>query len=323
MLLLGWQAGSTGIYVLSAGFLSTTGESTGSGTSSFIQSGGTNQVDGSLYFGQAAGGVGSYSLSNGLLTVGLYGYVGNNGAGNFVQSGGTHNVSQLLYLGYGAGGTGSYTLSNGALSVTVGEMIGVSGSGTFTQTGGSNATSVLSIAPGSSYSLTGGTLTFTGGLANFGGFTLGGTATLNVAGLVNLGRATLLDVSQVSLAAQANSLVILPPGTSAASFLQYSNAGGLTASAGAPITIPAGHTVNGSSGVCDDELVVLGTLTGSATLYGGILVEGASASASATLVQVDNLSSGITGGTLQPAAEYVGYDGLGSFCAIGGYPKHR
>jgi autotransporter-associated beta strand protein len=169
---LGYQPGSSGTYSLGAGLLTLTSaadEFIGcSGTGTFTQSGGTNQItyaNGIVYLGYNPGSVGTYSLSgNGvdifpfILSVG--GIAGSTGAyslsgsgqlstqntsvgvgasGTFTQSGGTHTTGTVQIGAYG--GQGTYCLSGGLLSsqnASGGEYVGQAGTGTFTQSGGTN-----------------------------------------------------------------------------------------------------------------------------------------------------------------------------------------
>jgi hypothetical protein len=132
-------------------------QTTGSFSAASVnQSGGTAtlpalNVDSIVNF--STGEVGSYTMSNGSLTVYGAEYVGNSGAGTFTQSGGVHligaNSPQPLYLGYTNSGSGTYFLSGGSLAAYGGENIGgvatfngtlfaQGGSGTFNQSGGVN-----------------------------------------------------------------------------------------------------------------------------------------------------------------------------------------
>ena len=59
-----------------------------SGTGSFAQSGGSNDVGVFLYLGNSSSGSGTYSLTGGTLFSSNYVYVGYSGTGSFTQSGG-------------------------------------------------------------------------------------------------------------------------------------------------------------------------------------------------------------------------------------------
>ncbi len=158
---------------------------------SFTQSGGTHQINGTLYLGQARFAAGAFALGGGSLTAENE-VVGNYGSGTFTQNGGTNNISGgVLTLVAQYGATGSYTLSGSAsTTLTAGsEQIGPTGSpATFVQQGGVNTvvggipnTIDFNVGYNSSYALSGGTLnlTTTGNSFNDGLFVLSGTGVLN------------------------------------------------------------------------------------------------------------------------------------------------
>ena len=145
----------------------------------FTQTGGTHSVaslalgvDGQMGFS----GVGSYSLSGGLLTVTGTELIGQGfsfSTCNFTQTGGTHSVASLV-IGtgdqYGTGGNGSYFLGGGLLTVTGTEWIGHGGSyavGSFTQTGGTDAVLGSLVLTRSSHAT--GTYNLNGGLLMLSG----------------------------------------------------------------------------------------------------------------------------------------------------------
>ena len=150
---LGNTAGSGAINMTSGSFTVSGSAFVGfSGTGTFTQSGGTNNVtygnQGAVYLGYNVGSNGTYSLgSSGLLSAWSE-TVGNSGTGNFTQSGGTNTISRNLYIGESAGSNGTYNLSGGLLSVgsdayNVGETLGYNGMGAFIQSGGTNTTNIL------------------------------------------------------------------------------------------------------------------------------------------------------------------------------------
>jgi Dockerin type I domain len=182
------ETSSTGIYLLSAGALSISGD----------------QLVGD-------GGTGIFSLSaTGSLAVSGTEYVGNSGNGTFTQTGGANTVgttlsSTNLYVGYNTGSNGLFSLSGtGALQDYGIEVIGTAGSGTFIQTGGTNtvvsptSAAFLSVASESGstglYSLGGtGSLQITNGEEDIGvngsgTFTQsGGTNTIGSGWSLNIG----------------------------------------------------------------------------------------------------------------------------------------
>ena len=95
-----------------------------SGSGTFLQSGGTNRVNGNLYLGYNSTSNGIYQLSGaGSLTAGSE-YVGYSGAGTFTQSAGTNTISGQLYLGYNAAAGGTYQLSGAGGLSTANEYVG-------------------------------------------------------------------------------------------------------------------------------------------------------------------------------------------------------
>jgi hypothetical protein len=173
---VGYGAGSTGIYTLSGGSLiNHLHEYIGlAGAGTFNQTGGSNSINASasgfLSVGHNAGATGTYNLGGvGALMVATPEYIGYMGTGSFTQSGGSsHTISggKSLYLGYLTGSSGSYTLSNtGTLAVSGPQYVGYDGMGTFTQSGGSNGTGAQNLNVGfnagstGTYTLSGGTLT--------------------------------------------------------------------------------------------------------------------------------------------------------------------
>ena len=152
-LYLGYNAGASGTYSLSgngqllllAGALNpnlTTGEYVGySGSGSFTQSGGTNNLafsGGLLELGYSPGSSGTYSLSgSGLLETHFEtdGY----GIGIFTQTGGTNACENLVVSDTGS----AYNLSGGGLVSCSNETVETGGA--FTQTGGTNSIGQLNI----------------------------------------------------------------------------------------------------------------------------------------------------------------------------------
>ena len=105
-LTLGDQTGSSGTYnLMSGGTLSVTGlggEIVGnSGSGTFTQNGGINQVTATLYLGYSSnpGAGGTYNLSGGGELFVDEENIGYRGSGVFTQSGGTNSVTNNLYLG--------------------------------------------------------------------------------------------------------------------------------------------------------------------------------------------------------------------------------
>ncbi|MGO9113049.1 MAG: hypothetical protein ACLP9L_27775 [Thermoguttaceae bacterium] len=254
------NAGSSGTYNLSGnGQLSAPSEYVGySGTGTFTQSGGTNNINGyynnSLYLGNKAASSGTYNLTgSGQLSAGTA-CVGYSGTGTFTQSGGTHSIANALYLGYNAGSSGTYNLSGSGQLSAGGEYFGYSPGATalFQQTGGMNTASGLSIGSGGTYLLAGGALQVNGSLVNQGIFAGSGTpAVLSVNCLWDLSNGTWQNLGALSVSMGTNSLLIVPAGFNPSTgFAQYSSLG-LTHTLGTTLTVPAGQGFGGSGSISD------------------------------------------------------------------------
>jgi fibronectin-binding autotransporter adhesin len=180
---LGYGAGSTGTYTLSAGTLTIMEQSIGEGgLGSFIQTGGTNiaPASGAIVVGDGAGSTGSYELSGGIMGGSTCGEgVGIGGSGWFLQTGGTNSFRSLGVGVYN--GTGAYTLSGGILSVSEGVSIGggsgssAGGVGTMNVSG----TGQLSVA-GTMTVYNNGRVNINGGSTTLGGMSISGGGVVNV-----------------------------------------------------------------------------------------------------------------------------------------------
>ena len=198
-LMLGETSTGNGTYNLYLGSLTVSAkESVGSaGTGHFVQTGGTNTINGlgGLILGETSTGNGTFDLSGTGHIITSYESIGASGTGLFTQNGGTNTVQQIgtnpgrLVLGETSTGNGTYNFQSGAITLSGGETIGLLGTGVFTQTGGTNTVNGINgLALGDSgvpasghgtYNLDGGTLSLknlykgTGtGLFSFGGGTL-------------------------------------------------------------------------------------------------------------------------------------------------------
>lgn len=218
---LGFNPGSSGTYYLSGSGYLTGGYAWSanvgcSGSGSFIQSGGTNNI-GIVNLGFSQGGIGTYSLSGGCLT-GDYSFssenVGCSGTGTFTQSGGTNSIGGFLELAFNSGGGGSnlngsgtYNLSSGYLATLNGEDVGVTGTGSFTQSGGTNNSfsldlGVINTSSSGTYNLSGrGYLTAEGEVLGYwgaGSFVQSG-GTNSVSGGIVLGYAEASSIGTYNL----------------------------------------------------------------------------------------------------------------------------
>jgi autotransporter-associated beta strand protein len=306
-LYLGYTAGTSGTYQMTAGTLTTGGiEYVGySGTGTFTQSGGTHTFsstyDGNLYIGYNAGSVGTYEMSGtGLLTSAYWEdettvWLGYSGTGYFTQTGGTVALNSgmyysNLYVGYNASGNGTYRLDSGLLRAPS-QYVGYNGTGTFTQSGGKNtATTVtLGINAGSSgtYNLNGGTLVLASltkgnGTAafNFGGGTLQISSTCTV---------------PINLTTSGGNATI-DTGTNTVSFsAPISGPGNLIKIGSGTLTLTAPNTYLGPTNVTAGKLYVNDSLSpsGAISVSDGTTLGGRGSAGNVTV------ADGSTGGTIE------------------------
>jgi hypothetical protein len=184
-MVLGYGAGSSGIWTLSnsATLTSSQSEFIGySGTGTFTQSGNsvntlTASAVGNMWIGYNAGSTGNYNLNGGTLSCASHEYVGWNGTGNFTQTGGANSAAIFVDVGVFGGSTGVYNQTGGSLN-TVSLYAGDLGNGAFSQSNAA-ATTVSGTTAGNGLYL--------GYNSGNGTFTLGGSATLNVAATEYIG----------------------------------------------------------------------------------------------------------------------------------------
>ncbi len=233
------------------------------GTGSFSQDSGTNMVT-LCDLGKSSGGVGSYVLSAGLLSVSGYEYVGGGGTGSFTQSGGTHSLAGYLSLANAPNSSGSYALSDSGTLTAANVYIGGSptasgGSATFSISGGSatvtgavqlwNSSSQLDVSGGS---LNAGTLNMVAGTLDQTGGTIGGACGITVAG----GSATLGGINNYTGG------TIINGGTVA-----VNNAASLGVSTGG-LTINAG-TLEVTATFADSRAITLGNTSAAISVDSG------------------------------------------------------
>jgi fibronectin-binding autotransporter adhesin len=203
-MLLGFEAGASGVYALEDGNLYVVGNETigASGTGIFHQNGGNHSLEnGSLAIGNLINSNGTYKLNGGSLNV-PYEFIGYSGNGIFTQTGGAHRVvgpyamDGALTLASRSGSRGTYNLEGGSLTA---RAIILNAGGLFNQTGGTVTllSGGLSIQGGAFSVDNGGTLAVTcagGGSGNSspapgatqatttaGSITLSGTLALSLA----------------------------------------------------------------------------------------------------------------------------------------------
>ena len=174
-LTLGANAGSHGTYTMTNGTLAADVLRIGDqGTGSFVQSGGTvnvNNASSIVVLAENVGTTGSYALSGtGTLNATVLD-VGDSGHGSFSQNGGITNAGSLLIGMYGpASGeasVGDYNLQSGALNTGT-TVVGQEGTGTFEQSGGNHTITASSSSDG--------TLHVGSVAGSNGGYTLSGGA---------------------------------------------------------------------------------------------------------------------------------------------------
>jgi hypothetical protein len=339
-LILGYNSGGVGTYLLQGGTLITNGkQSVGYAStvaSRFSQTGGTNHA-GQLRIGELAAARGIYNLSGaGSLSVNGNEYLAYSGIGTFIQSGGNHTVeyANSFYMAFNPGSVAYYGLNSGNLNVQGQSFLGVGGSGTFAQTGGTHSAITLSIgniyytlggvssALTSTYytTISGGTFNQTGGthsthdfLSLDGAYTLSG-GTLSVRGGLHDGAVYIANSGRYGTFAQAGGLHFIE---SYGGTLPGSMAIGYGTDAFGR------YTMQGGTLITNREIYVGMTGTGSFGQSGGVVNFGTS-----SLVLGTNLTptSGrgwgtyaMSGGTLLGGSIIVGDPGFGTFTQSGGY----
>ncbi len=288
-LYLGYQAGSSGTYVLSAGTLTVVnGEFVGwDGSGSFTQLGGVNVAD-ILALSVQAGSSGNYNLSGGTLTAStnLDLTDGAGGSATFTQTGGVVSAGILNVAHFESGDVGTYFMSAGTISNTFFDIGGTNASASFLQNGGV-ASGYLDMGGAGTghalYSLSGGTLT---GIHEILAATVPATATFDQSGGLNTFDPASNDIFH-------GALVL---GYTADTTGLYQLSGG---------TLTAIEEVLGYLGG-----------TGFFNQSGGV-----NTILSQLMISNDSASAGtfmLSGGTLTSPAEFIGYNGPGIFVQSGG-----
>ncbi len=297
VLTIGSGGSARGTYTLNGGTLAVSAIDTlgyetigydGAGT--FIQGGGFHQIDSSLgtddslILGYNATGTGTYSMTNGSLTMNKSLIVGARGAGTFIQNGGTHTLTGgAIYLGWGPNSRGTYSLGGGTFINSGWDRIGQTGAGTFIQTGGFHAAAGMQLGLTGSlvdntgfYSISAGTLSLAGSLSMYTGMT-----TFNqTGGVVSVG--DMLLISERSNAYATYTLSSTGVLNASAESVGYAGHGTFTQSGGS-------HTVPNELQIGSPDYTGSGTFT----LGGGTLSAG-------SIDLVVNGTFNQTGGTLSP-----------------------
>ena len=281
-----------------------------------------------LYLGYNAGSSGMYNLSgNGQLSASYGESVGYSGTGTFTQSGGTTQCRQLP-LSRLQCGQQRHVQPQRQRPVVGRQRIRRLQPGRVSHSSSRAAartrSAVLSIGSGGTYLLAGGVLQVNGGLLNQGIFAGNGTpATLsNSNSILDLSSGTWQDLGAISVSMGANSLLIVPAGfNTSTDFAQYSSLG-LTHTLGTTLTVPAGQGFVGSDSI-SDPVNCQGTITavtgGAINLSGGLMLSGTgTVNLGSGTLTTNDLLSGISGGSLMVASQYVGSGGTGTFTQTGG-----
>jgi hypothetical protein len=223
----GHFSGGNGTYLLEEGTLQAGAEVVGAnGTGVFEQAGtATNTITGNLDVGENAApsieripggsaGNGYYVMTGASLSAANE-IIGDAGTGSFTQNGGNNAIEGNLTLGNQSSGTGLYTMNSGTLTAAL-EQIGNNGKGTFIQTGGANRPTNISVAAGSSYTMSSttgpATLSVSDFTANHGTITITGQpeGSVNLGNYISYGGTLNSDPSSIDftdIGLDANSVV--------------------------------------------------------------------------------------------------------------------
>jgi hypothetical protein len=200
------------------------------------------------------------------------------GFGTYIFEGGTtSNIRCNVYnSGDPANGAARLEIRSGtfkpsALKLGLQSAFGETGVGTAVQSGGVNAVSALDIFPGSTYTLTGGTMDIGGGVI-YGTLDLSHTATtVNTWGwLTFYDPASLRNAQQASFIAGPKSLLRFPAGFDP--LTQIGHIEGLVQVAGQPLTIPPSNALGGN-GTIEGNVTNNGTVA-PGNSPGAIAIEG-------------------------------------------------
>jgi len=320
---IGSGDGGTGTYALAGAAsldadLLTLG---GSGTGTFVQNGGSVLLRHDSWFGRGDAGSGSYTLNDGEFTANEFLYLSQ--TAQFVQEGGTASIYGLYFRPESDDRHGTYTLNDGELTSRY-IHVGLGGGGSFTQTGGTCTPEELVVPSGSSYSLSGGTLSITSGADIQGTFAFGnGTPTLGVEGIGSFTKAAMSNTGAPALTVGANGLACFPSNFDPyVEFASVTN-NGIIHQGESPVTVGASATVVGQGGIdihvnLQGQMDTPGPYVG-ITIREGIFVSGdGEANLRQGDVIIQNNISGMSGGLLKTNHTYIGKERPGRFVQTGG-----
>ena len=292
-----------------SGLLAVNGEEAiGPGSVLFTQSGGSNQIFGSLEISGSSSATSAFSLQAGTLSSTYGEYVGyqSDGAGILAQSGGSNTIAVILSIGTVAGATGTVNLSGGdltAVNVAVGgNGVTSGGTGTLSITGGFlNATNISVLNSSSLLSLNGGTvstaaifltpdwsrLNFLKGSLNLTGGVSSNSGALNVTGSGGLATLNLnggaLYATSISLGSAGSATLNVSSGSLTASgafTVNNSSALSITGGTVSAASLANAATVTESSGtvsisglVSNAGTLFIGGGTGAATMTVGSIAQ--------------------------------------------------
>lgn len=172
LIYVGRYGGSRGAFEMNGGSVScsnlTIGDEAGA-SGAYVQRGGVlSNRTASCMIGNAAGATGSLSVVNGTLHAEATVYVGNNGLGTMTVSNGLVRLANGVYVGNNASATGTLTLAGGVFTNRSNAFCGSSGIGRMSISGGTNHfTGTLTVGNGKE-----GYLTISGGETYVTGSTL-------------------------------------------------------------------------------------------------------------------------------------------------------
>jgi fibronectin-binding autotransporter adhesin len=288
---------------------------------------GNGDIPGDLQVKDAISGMDGGSLSAGSESIGRA------TAGTFTQRGGTNSAS-CLYLGRYTSPSwlsiGTYNLSGtGQMSISS-EYIGDTGTselvvGKFNQSGSTtNSAKYLKIGDSGAYVLSEGTLNINGGIENQGTWDLSNSsAVVNVtSSILILSGNIVATAGDASINIDEHSLVIVPVGRSPADYFAKISNLGIIHQTGSALDIPSARNICGT-GIINDFVNCQGDLSATTgygiTLSGGLNVSGdASVNLGTGNLYVNDVNSGMGGGSLSAANLYIGSTGTGTFTQSGG-----
>jgi len=253
--------------------------------------------------------------------------VGRDGAGRFTQSGGQCAIVDFVRV-YATDEVGDavYELLDGELSaktVSIGYETSSSKVGTFVQQGGTLASAKMIVGPGSRFEFADGQMAFNGGFVNYGTFEFlpgGGTLELAAGSTLDLSKGALANIANARINAAADTLVMFPAGIDPATDLAGYTSGGVTHVVGTTMAIPA-----------EQDIVAFGTIDGHVRCQGSLRVPelfpghklvitrgldvlpGGSADLGHGALTVGNLTSGMSGTSLDAWEMYIGVDTAAQF----------